>query len=530
MPTWSNALGLVLVAAYLLATIAIGMVTRRSARTSSQFLHARRALPTFVTATAFVAANCGALEIVGIVATSAKYGALALHFYWIGAIPAMIFLGLFMMPVYARSGAMTVPDFLRVRYGAPTQIVSALALGTMMIFVAGVGLYAISSVLTLFFGWSFLHIALISSAVILCYSLAGGLRATIYNEILQFAITIAGLIPLSWLVIRSFHGVRPIFHTLPFGIAHVWSALPLMQPRSATMDVVGLVFGLGLVLSCGYWCTDFILIQRALAARDLEGSINTPLLAAIVKLIFPLLVVIPGMTAGIFFRRQGIDHFDQALPYLMQHYYGYSLLGLGISGVLASLMSGLAGNITAFSAVWTHDLYRAYLRRGKSDAHYVLVGRIAATAACLLSVFAAYISFRYNNLMDYLQLLFSLFNAPLFAVFILGMFTTWATPAAGFSGLLFGVAVAAAHNFAVRFGLLPYGSQMLANFYGAIYGWVTCVIVVAIVSRFTQPATAADLEGITYFTQDRSTRLPRKSLLLALAVLATCIALNFLFR
>jgi SSS family solute:Na+ symporter len=193
-------------------------------------------------------------------------------------------------------------------------------------------------------------------------------------------------------------------------------------------------------------------------------------------------------------------------------------------------MSGLAGNISAFSAVWTHDLYRAYLRRGKSDAHYVLVGRIAATAACLLSVFAAYISFHYNNLMDYLQLLFSLFNAPLFAVFLLGMFTTWATPTAGFCGLLVGVAVAAAHNLAVRFGVLPYGSQMLANFYGAIYGWVTCVLVVAVVSRFTQPATAADLDGITWFTQDRTTQLPRKSLLLALAVLATCIALNFLFR
>jgi SSS family solute:Na+ symporter len=214
----------------------------------------------------------------------------------------------------------------------------------------------------------------------------------------------------------------------------------------------------------------------------------------------------------------------------MQHYYGYGLLGLGISGVLASLMSGLAGNISAFSAVWTHDLYRTYLRRGQTDAHYVLVGRLSATAACLMSVFAAYISFRYNNLMDYLQLLFSLFNAPLFAVFVLGMFTTWATPAAGFCGLVFGVAVATAHNLAVRYGAIPYGSQMLANFYGAIYGWVTCVVVISIVSRFTKRAAAADLEGITYFTQDRTTQLPRKSLVLAFVVLAACAVLNFLFR
>lgn len=530
MTTWFNTLAFAVIAIYLIATVVIGMVARKSARTSSQFLHARRALPTLVTSVAFLAANCGALEIVGIVATSAKYGALALHFYWLGAIPAMVFLALFMMPVYARSGAMTVPDFLRVRYGAPTQILSALSLAVMMIFVSGISLYAISSVLNLFFGWSFLVVAFVSSTVILCYSLAGGLRATIYNEILQFGLTVVGLIPLACLVLRSFRGVRPILQQMPFGIAHVWTSLPLMQPRTATMDVFGLVLGLGLILSCGYWCTDFILIQRALAAKDLEASINTPLLAAIAKLFFPVLVVIPGMAAGIFFRKQGLTGFDQALPYLMRHYYGYALLGLGISGVLASLMSGLAGNISAFSAVWTHDLYRAHLRPGRSDAHYVLVGRLSATTACLLSIFAAYISFRYNNLMDYLQLLFSLFNAPLFAVFVLGMFTTWATPAAGFCGLLSGVAVAAVHNMAVRYGIIPYGSQMLANFYGAIYGWVSCVVVVTIVSKFTQRKTAADLEGVTYFTQDRTVRLPRASLLLAAGILVSCVVLNIIFR
>jgi SSS family solute:Na+ symporter len=528
--TWSNALASFIIGTYLIATVAIGLLTRRNARTSSQFLHARRALPTAITSIAFLAANCGALEIVGIVATSAKYGALALHFYWLGAIPAMLFLALFMMPVYARSGAMTVPDFLRVRYGPATHIASALSLAVMMIFISGISLYAISSVLNLFFGWGFLRIAIVSSSVILCYSLAGGLRATIYNEILQFSLTIAGLIPLTYFVLRDFRGIRPILRHMPIGIAHIWTALPLMQPRTATMDVVGLVFGLGLVLSCGYWCTDFILIQRALAAKDLQSSVNTPLFAAVAKLFFPLLVVVPGMAAGIFFRTAGVTHFDQALAYLMRHYYGYGLLGLGISGVLASLMSGLAGNISAFSTVWTHDLYRAHLRRGRNDAHYLLVGRISAAVACLLSVFAAYISFRYNNLMDYLQLLFSLFNAPLFAVFLLGMFTTWATPTGGFCGLLFGVAVAATHNMAVRYGILTYGSQMLANFYGAIYGFVSCALVVCVISRFTEPKPKAELAGITYFTQDHSVRIPVSSLLLAAAILCACIVLNVMFR
>jgi SSS family solute:Na+ symporter len=527
-----NAVTYSIIGIYLVATIVVGAVVRRRSVTSSQFLHASRALPTAVTAIAFLAANCGALEIVGIVAASAKYGAIALHFYWLGAIPAMIFLALFMMPVYARSGAMTVPDFLRVRYGTATHILSAVSLATMMVFVSGISLYAISAMLNLFFGWSFFGIAIVTSSVILCYSMAGGLKATIYNEILQFALTITGLVPLAYLVLRDFHGIHGVLQRLPANMTHVWSGLPLVQPHTATMDVFGLVVGLGFVLSCGYWCTDFLLIQRALAARDVEASMNTPLFAAIPKLFFPLLVVLPGMATGFFFRRDGVFRYDQALPFLMRHYYGHALLGLGISAILASLMSGLAGNIGALSTLWTHDLYRAHLRPGRSDAHYILVGRLSSATACVLSVFAAYVSFHFNNLMDYLQLLFSLFNAPLFAVFLLGMFTTWATARAGFWGLLSGVVVAAAHNLAVRFGGLTYGSQMLANFYGAICGWITSIVVVCVLSSFTKPQSPEELKGITYFTQDRGHRptVSSRSWLLAISLLLICVGLNFIFR
>ena len=526
-----NAVVSLIIGAYLIATITIGYIAHRNSRTSSGFLHARRALPTAITAIAFLAVNCGALEIVGIVAASAKYGALALHFYWLGAIPAMLFLALFMMPIYASSGAMTVPDFLRVRYGPATHILSALSLAIMMTFIAGISLYAISSLLSMFFGWSFFNVSIVASGAILCYSLAGGLQATIYTEILQFALTIAGLIPLALAVIRDFHGIHGIMQSLPGNMTHIWTSLPKMQPHTATLDILGLVMGLGFVLSCGYWCTDFLLIQRALAAKDIEGSINTPLLAAVVKLFFPLLVVVPGMTAAAFFRRTGIVQYDQALPVLMQHYYGYAMLGLGISAILASLMSGLAGNISAFSAVWTHDLYRTHLKPGQSDAHYLLVGRMSTTVACFLSVLTAYISFRYNNLMDYLQLLFSLFNAPLFATFLLGMFTTWATPSAGFWGLLCGVLAAAFHNLGVRYGVIVYGSQMLANFYGAIYGWTTCLAITAILSRFTKRKPVAELKGVTYFTQDqRWQHISTRSWVLATSVLLACLVLNFIFR
>jgi SSS family solute:Na+ symporter len=531
IPASPNPVAFLIIGIYLIATITVGYLLRGNAGSSAQFLHARRTLPTAVTAIAFLAVNCGALEIVGIVASTAKYGMLALHFYWIGAIPAMVFLALFMMPIYSRSRAMTVPDFLRIRYNEATQILSAVCLAAMMAFISGISLYAISAVLYTFFGWSFFHIVLVTSAVILWYVLTGGLKATIYNEVLQLALTIAGLVPLAYLVLRDYRGIQGLTQNLPYGMTHVWSALPLAQSQTATMDVISVVFGLGFVLSCGYWCTDFVLIQRALAARNINGSINTPLYAAIAKLFFPILVVVPGLAAATFFRRDGITTYNQALPALMQHYYGKGMLGLGISAILASLMSGLAGNINALSTLWTHDIYRAHIRRSEDDAHYVFVGRLSTVVATILSVATAYIALRYNNLMDYLQLLFSLFNAPLFATFLLGMFTTWATPGAGFWGLAIGMTAAIAHNLAVRLHLVTYGSDMIGNFYGAIYGWGTCGLATVMISAFTRAKSRDELQGVTYFTQAKE--LPGISVwswALAGCVIAMCVALNVIFR
>jgi SSS family solute:Na+ symporter len=526
-----NTLTLLIVMLYMGGTIAVGFTVRRHARTAAKFLHARGALPGAITALAFLAANCGALEIVGIVAASAKYGVLALHFYWLGAIPAMVFLALFMMPVYLRSGAMTVPDFIRMRYNSSTHILTALWVGTMMILIAGIALYAISSILHQFFGWNFSWVAIVATSVVLGYTWIGGLRATIYNEIIQLGLTIAGLVPMVWALYREFHGVNGILQQSPAAATHLWTTLPLMQPKTSAMDVFGVVLGLGFVLSFGYWCTDFLLIQRALAAKSAESSINTPLLAAVFKLVFPWLVIFPGMAAAIFLRKDPSPRFDQALPLLMQHYYGYGLIGLGISAILASLMSGLAGNISAFSALWTHDLYRSHLRPGKSDAHYLFVGRVFTVLAACLSVATSYIVLFYNNLMDYLQLVFSVFNAPVFAIFLLGMFTTWATPSAGFCGLMCGAIAAGAHCLAVRYGVLTYGSQMLGNFYGAVLGWSVAITVTAAISCFTQAKSKQELNGITYFTQAGTrTRISLASWALAILVLAACAVLNFWFR
>lgn len=530
-PNPPNALVFLMIAVYMAASIVVGYLVRRHANTAPKFLHARGSLPTAVTALAFLAANCGALEIVGITATSAKYGALALHFYWLGAIPAMVFLALFMMPVYARSGAMTVPDFIRLRYDNRTHILSAVCLAVMMVLVSGISLYAISAVLHAFFGWNFSAISLAAASVVVCYALVGGLRATIYNEILQLGLTVAGLLPLAWSVYHSFHGVGGELRQLPPAMTHLWTTLPLMQPRTATMDVFGVVFGLGFVLSFGYWCTDFVLIQRALAARTPEGAINTPLIAAIFKLAFPWLVIFPGMSAAIFLKGSAAPQFDQALPLLISHYYGYALMGLGISAILASLMSGLAGNVSAFSALWTHDLYQTHLRPHQTDAHYLAVGRAVTVAAACLSVAAAYIVLYYNNLMDYLLLVFATFNAPLFAVFLLGMFTVRATSTGAFWGLLAGVFAGVTHSVAVRHGAIGYGSIMIGNFYGAIYAWSLAAAVTIAVSCFTTARPREALRGITYFTQDGPRlRISTGTWALVFAVLATCVVLNFSFR
>ncbi len=513
-----------------MATLVIGYVSRRSSGTSAQFLHAGRMLPTAVTSIAFLAANCGALEIVGIVAASAKYGALALHFYWIGAIPAMVFLALFMMPIYAQSRALTVPEFLRLRYDERTQILNAVSLAVMMGFISGISLYAIASVMRVFLGWNFPETVALTTVVIFGYVALGGLKATIYNEILQVGITVAGLIPLSYLVLRQFHGIDGLRNSLPGGIRHMWTTMPLADRAGAPMDVVGVVAGLGFVLSFGYWCTDFMLIQRAMAAREIRGSINTPLFAAIAKLVFPLLVVVPGLAASQVLAGRARS-FDEALPAMMLHYYRPALLGVGFAAILASLMSAQAGNISAMSTIWTHDLYRTHMVRSKSDAHYVTVGRLATVGATCFSIAAAYIAFRYSTLMDYLQLVFSLFNAPLFATLLLGMFTTWATPDAGFWGMAIGMTISIAHNFAFRFHLLHYGSQMSANFYGAVLGFASCLAATMMLSLHTRPKPMEELAGITYRTRlAESVRAPLASWVLALLLLGGCLWLNVYFR
>jgi solute:Na+ symporter, SSS family len=497
-PLSLNALDYSIVATYFVVILLVGYRLRKRMVSTTEYFLAGRSLPVGVTGIAFVAANCGALEIMGMISTSAKYGARANHFYWVGAIPAMLFLALYMMPIYYRSRVRSVPEFLKLRYGESTRAFNAFSFAVMMVLVSGISLYAMAIILAGLLGWSFTTGVLVAAAVVLVYILLGGLAASIYNEVLQFITIVVGLSPLAFYGLREFKGWKGLAAALPAGLSHTWKGLPVASPLSATMDGVGNVLGLGFVLSFGYWCTDFLLVQRALAAKDLTAAVETPLVAAVVKLFFPALVVLPGLTAVALYPQNVAARYDLALPTLMARYYSHGLLGLGVTAMLASFMSGMAGNLTAFNTVFTYDLYQAYAAPGRSDRHYLMVGRMATLAGAFLSVGTAYFVLRFNNLMDYVQLLFSFFNAPLFATFLLGMFTVWATPAGGLAGLVAGTLAAAAHYVAYHFRWLPYGSDMTANFYGALCAWTVCFIVTAGVSGVTKRKSTEELVGLVH--------------------------------
>lgn len=497
-PLALNSLDYAIIGGYFAVILLVGFWLRKRMVSTSQFFLAGRSLPVGVTGIAFVAANCGALEIMGMISTSAKYGARANHFYWLGAIPAMLFLSLFMMPIYYRSRVRSVPEFLKLRYGEATRAFNALSFAVMMVLVSGISMYAMAIILGTLLGWRFTTSVLVAAAVVLVYIVLGGLTASIYNEVLQFFLMVAGLTPLVFFALREFHGWHGLAAALPFDLRHTWQGLPVASPLGATMDGVGNVLGLGFVLSFGYWCTDFLLVQRALAAKDLRSAVETPLIAAVVKLFFPALVVLPGLAAVALYPHNIAARYDLALPTLLARYYSHGLLGLGVTAMLASFMSGMAGNVTAFNTVFTYDLYQAYLARERSDRHYLAVGRVATVAAALLSIATAYIVLRFNNLMDYVQLLFSFFNAPLFATFLLGMFTRWATPAGGFAGLVAGTLAAILHYLAYHFHWLRYGSDMTANFYGAICAWMVCFLVTAAVSAATKRKPAEELVGLVH--------------------------------
>jgi SSS family solute:Na+ symporter len=505
----------IILALYFAFVLGIGWRLRKRVSTSGDFLLSGRAVPVWITSLAFLAANLGAQELIGMAASGAKYGIMTSHFYWIGAVPAMIFVGVFMMPFYYGSRARSVPEYLKLRFDEKTRAFNALTFATMTVFSSGISMYALGLLLKLVLGWSFTKSVLLSAAIVLAYTFLGGLTSAIYNEVLQFLLIVVGFAPLSIMAVMRAGGWQGMESRLPAVMTHSWKYLGSAAENPMGVEVFGMVAGLGFVLSFGYWCTDFLVVQRAMAAEDMSGARRTPLIAAFPKMFIPFIVIVPGV-AAVALSKMGLGYdlpmknggpdYDQVLTTLMAKFYPSGMLGVGLTGLMASFMSGMAGNVTAFNTVWTYDIYQSYIRKGAPDAHYLYVGRITTIAGVALSIGTAYLAQHFNNIMDFLQLVFGFVNAPLFATFLLGMFWKRATGHGAFIGLISGTGAAAlTHGLTVAEGkggwlgaVHTFPSTMAQNFWIAIFAWSSCFLVTIAISLMTRPRPAGELTGLVY--------------------------------
>jgi len=505
--TW---LDYVFIAFYFLLVLGIGYLARRSIASSLDFLLSGRSLPAWVTGLAFVSANLGAIELVGMMANGAQYGVPTFHYYWIGAIPAMVFLGIVMMPFYYGSKARSVPEFLRKRFNTTTQRVNAVTFALASVLIAGVNLFTLGLVLEALLGWP-LQVAIpIAALVVLSYTFLGGLSAAIYNEVLQFFVILALLIPLTvagLARVGGWHGLRERVIGLPPGPEQVssWPGTSLTEIANPFLSVLGIVFGLGFVLSFGYWTTNFAEVQRALSARSMSAARRTPIIGAFPKALIPLVVVIPGMIAGVLVPQlttlktggETDVTYNNALTLLMGEVLPNGILGVALAGLLASFMAGMAANVSSLNTVFTYDLWQDWIRPGRPDEYYLRVGRVVTVAGCLLAIGTAFIASGFENLMNYIQALFSFFNAPLFAIFILGLFWKRMSGPAGWTGLIAGTVAAVTVDALVRLGVIPVSSQA-GSFIGASAAFVFGIAVSVVVTMVTTPRPESELVGLVW--------------------------------
>jgi len=634
----------VILVAYVLFVLGIGWALARYMKTSADFLTSARSIPTWVTGLAFISANLGALELVGMAASGAKYGISTAHFYWVGAIPAMVFLAIFMMPFYYGSKARSVPEYLKMRFDERVRGLNSIAFAVMTIFASGISMDALARLLHNLLGWPYLASLLICSFVVLLYVLKGGLTSAIYTEVLQFFMIVLGFFPVVYLGLKDVGGWHAMNHTLQ-GVAtnpaalnlaapgttfepNAWTSAwrPLLSGSSGNplgVDWFAMVFGLGFVLSFGYWCTNFLVVQRAMAAKNMNAARATPLVASVPKMFFPFLVIVPGMIAVALMSVPGKDYrvpppvieqavYNQAadivrsvhtaadiptavtavsakmgvqmdprrlgslisdniaspLPNekiqkglynsvaendysgvilsLVTRYCPPGLLGLALTALLASFMSGMAGNVTAFNTVFTYDLYQAYFVKNKSDAHYFWTGKVITVVGIVLSIFAAFFAHMYNNAMDVVQLVFGFVNAPLFATFLLGMFWKRCTGTGAFIGLFAGIAGSAAvHGLTVAEGkggwligqshaLFNFPSSMAQNFWLAAVAFVVCFVATAGISFATESKKTDDeLKGLVYSLTpkivDHNQPVWQRPAVVGVVLLAVCVVLNIIF-
>ena len=631
-----------ILALYVVFVLGIGWALRAYMKTSSDFLTSGRSIPAWVTGLAFLSANLGALELVGMAGSGAKYGIATAHFYWVGAIPAMVFLAVFMMPFYYGSKARSVPEYLKMRFDERTRALNSITFAVMTVFASGISMNALAKLLHQLLGWDY-HVSLwICSVVVLFYVLKGGLTSAIYTEVLQFFMIVLGFAPVVWLALKDVGGWGRMTAALqtvgaaparlglnertfaPDAWTSAWKPLiggPANNPMG--VDLFAMVFGLGFVLSFGYWCTNFLVVQRAMAAKDMSAARRTPLIAAVPKMFFPVLVILPGMLAvalatqaskeyslpprlvassametavsavkaapvadaeaavaqvakatGLKMSQQKVaalvaenattplaesvlktriqsavaeNDYDGVILSLVTRYCPSGLLGLALTALLASFMSGMAGNVTAFNTVWTYDLYQAYIAKNKTDEHYLWMGRSVTVVGILLSIACAYFASNYSNAMDVVQLVFGFVNAPLFATFVLGMFWKRTTSHGAFFGLLFGTGTSALfHALTLASGNAPgikggylqvlatFPSEMAQNFWLATFAFLACFLITFGISVATKRTKSdEELKGLVYSLTPRIADHEKHPLarpaVLGSILLGMCVILNIIF-
>lgn len=505
-----------LIALYFVFVLGIGLMARRQVSSSIDFFLSGRSLPAWITGLAFISANLGAVEIMGMSANGAQIGMPTMHYYWIGAVPAMLFLAVVMMPFYYGSGVRSVPEFMHRRFGSTAHLVNAISFAVAQVLIAGVNLFLLATIVHTLLGWDLTVSTIVAAVIVLAYITLGGLSAAIYNEVLQFFVIVAALLPLTLIALHKVGGWSGLTDKMTAagtkGELASWPGESLTGFTSAFWSVIGIVFGLGFVLSFGYWTTNFVEVQRAMASKDMNSARMAPVIGSFPKMFIPFIIIIPGIIAGVLVPelsglKAGKDTggtYNDALLYLMRDLLPNGLLGVAIAGMLAAFMAGMAANISAFNTVWSYDIWQTYIKKDRPDGYYLKVGRWATLAATIIAVLTSLFARNYSNVMDYLQTLFGFFNAPLFATFILGMFWKRMTPTAGWVGLVSGTVAAIVVAILSKDALGPLSTGVLnlsgqgASFVAAGAAFVVDILVSIVVTMFTKPKPDSELRGLVY--------------------------------
>jgi SSS family solute:Na+ symporter len=519
-----NVVDWLILAIYFGFILGLGYYLKRFTKSQEDYFMAGRKNSAWVAGIAFLSANLGALELLGMTGNTYKYGMYVAHFYWVGAIPAMLFLGLYMMPFYYSSRIHSVPGYLKLRFDERTRVLNGIAFGMMTLLVSGINLYAMALVLRTFLGWDWNVSMWVSAATVAFYVTLSGLMSAIFTEIIQFFLIWFGLFLVTILGLVEIGGVDQVLRNIPASFGTLWSTSGDASQNGMAITWAGIVLGLGFVLSFGYWTTDFLVVQRAFSAKNLRAARLTPIIASFPKMAVPVIVVLTGLIALILAKTPGSGfallqdggqvNYDSTLPLLIMRYYPHGLVGLGVSALLAGFMAGQAGNISAFNTVWTYDVYRAIINKNASDANLMWVGRISTVVGVVLSVVTAYWAKGFPSIMDYMQAIFSWVNAPLFATMLLGMFVVWITPAGAFWGLLAGMGTSIAMFLGVKFHwidpasltLSNTASDMAVNFWRAWWAWLVCFSLTIFISFFTKKKPKEELVGLVKGLTEKTAR------------------------